>query len=181
MISSRILRIGLPASCLLAGLFGIGSPFLSLDGLLAADAPKETAPGESVLAAQKARQMAMAKASQATIAVFGLDGGGGGSGVLVTPDGYALTNFHVSSACGDHMRCGLADGRMVDAVIVGIDATGDVSLIRLLGSNDFPVAPMGDSDKVRVGQWCFAAGNPFDLATNLQPSVTLGMISGTRR
>lgn len=139
------------------------------------------APSDAVLAAQKARQSAMARASLATIAVFGLDGGGGGSGVLITPDGYALTNFHVTSACGDHMRCGLSDGRMVDAVIVGIDATGDVSLIRLLGSDDFPIAPMADSDKVRVGQWCFAAGNPFGLATNLQPSISLGMISGTGR
>lgn len=138
-------------------------------------------PSDGVIAAQKARQEAMARASQATIAVFGLDGGGGGSGVIITPDGYALTNFHVTSACGDHMRCGLSDGRMVDAVIVGIDATGDVSLIKLLGSDDFPTAPLADSDKVRVGQWCFAAGNPFGLATNLQPSVSMGMVSGTGR
>ncbi len=138
-------------------------------------------PPESVIAAQRSRQASMAKASQATIAVFGLDGGGGGSGVIITPDGYALTNFHVTSACGDHMRCGLSDGRMVDAVIVGIDATGDVSLIKLLGSDDFPTAPLADSDQVRVGQWCFAAGNPFGLATNLQPTISLGVVSGTGR
>ncbi len=82
-----------------------------------------TEPPASVLDAQRARQASMESASRATIAVFGLDGGGGGSGVIITPDGYALTNFHVTSACGDHMRVGLADGRMVDAVIVGIDAT----------------------------------------------------------
>ncbi|MFO1063149.1 MAG: trypsin-like peptidase domain-containing protein [Pirellulales bacterium] len=134
-----------------------------------------------IAAAQAARQKSMAAASQATIAVFGLDGGGGGSGVIITPDGYALTNFHVTSACGDHMRCGLNDGTMVDAVIVGIDATGDVSLIKLLGRNDFPTADLADSDTVRVGQWCFAAGNPFGLATNLQPSVSLGLVSGTGR
>lgn len=142
---------------------------------------RAASPPDSVMAAQKARQASMAMASRATIAVFGLDGGGGGSGVLITPDGYALTNFHVTSACGDHMRCGLSDGRMVDAVIVGVDATGDVSLIKLLGSDDFPVAPLADSDQVRVGQWCFAAGNPFGLATNLQPTISLGMISGTGR
>lgn len=139
------------------------------------------APAESVLQAQQAREAAMARASQASIAVFGLDGGGGGSGVVITPDGYALTNFHVTSACGDHMRCGLNDGRMVDAVIVGIDATGDVSLIKLLGDENFPTAPLADSDRVRVGQWCFAIGNPFGLATNLQPSVSLGLVSGTGR
>ncbi len=134
-----------------------------------------------VLQAQQQRVTAMRRASAATISIFGLDGGGGGSGVIVSPDGYALTNYHVSSACGDHMRCGLNDGRMYDAVIVGIDATGDVSLIRLLGRDDFPTAPLADSSQVRVGQWCFAAGNPFVLATNLQPSVSLGIVSGVNR
>ncbi len=134
-----------------------------------------------VLAAQQQRVAVMREASAATISIFGLDGGGGGSGVIITPDGYALTNYHVSSACGDHMRCGLDDGTMVDAVIVGIDATGDVALIKLLGREDFPTAPLGNSDEVRVGQWCFAAGNPFVLASNLQPSVSLGIVSGVNR
>ncbi len=136
---------------------------------------------EAVLAAQAERVAVMRKAAEATVAIFGLDGGGGGSGVLVTADGYALTNYHVSSACGDHMRCGLNDGRVYDAVIVGVDAPGDVSLIKLLGRDDFPVAPLADSDQVRVGQWCFAAGNPFVLATNLQPSISLGLVSGVNR
>jgi serine protease Do len=134
-----------------------------------------------VQAAQQTRIVAMEKASLSTIAIFGLDGGGGGSGVIITPDGYALTNYHVSSACGDHMRCGLNDGRVYDAVIVGVDATGDVSLIKLLGRNDFPFANLADSDTVRVGQWVFAAGNPFVLASNLQPTVTLGIVSGVNR
>lgn len=135
----------------------------------------------SVLEAQQQRIKIMQQASKATISIFGLDGGGGGSGVIVSPDGYALTNYHVSSACGDHMRCGLDDGRVYDAVIVGIDATGDVSLIKLLGRDDFPTAPLANSDEVRVGQWCFAAGNPFVLATNLQPSISLGIVSGVNR
>ncbi len=134
-----------------------------------------------VVAAQAQRAAVMEKAAQATVAVFGLDGGGGGSGVLITPDGYALTNFHVTSACGDHMRCGLKDGRMYDAVIVGVDATGDVSLIKLLGREDFPTASLANSSHVRVGQWCFSSGNPFGLATNLAPSVSLGLVSGVGR
>lgn len=136
---------------------------------------------EDVLSAQAQRVEVMRKASSATVSVFGLDGGGGGSGVLISPDGYALTNYHVSSACGDHMRCGLNDGRMYDAVIVGVDAVGDVSLIKLLGRDDFPTAPMGDSDLVRVGHWCFSAGNPFGLASNRQPSISLGLVSGVNR
>ncbi len=139
----------------------------------------DVAPG--VLDAQRKRMESMQKASEATVSIFGLDGEGGGSGVIVTPDGYALTNYHVSSACGDHMRCGLNNGQIYDAVIVGIDATGDVSLIKLLGRDDFPTAPLADSSLVRVGQWCFAAGNPFVLATNLQPSISLGIVSGVNR
>ncbi|MEO8271984.1 MAG: trypsin-like peptidase domain-containing protein, partial [Aureliella sp.] len=134
-----------------------------------------------VLEAQQQRMAVMERAAAATVSIFGLDGGGGGSGVIVSPDGYALTNYHVSSACGDHMRCGLNDGRVYDAVIVGVDATGDVSLIQLLGRDDFPIAPLADSDLVRVGEWCFAAGNPFVLATNLQPSISLGIVSGVGR
>ena len=134
-----------------------------------------------VLAAQQKRIEVMRTASAATISVFGLEGGGGGSGVVIAPDGYALTNYHVSSAAGDHMRCSLNDGKVYDAVIVGIDAVGDLSLIKLLGREDFPTAPLADSNLVRVGQWCFAAGNPFVLASNRQPSVSLGMVSGVNR
>ncbi|MFO0941290.1 MAG: trypsin-like peptidase domain-containing protein [Pirellulales bacterium] len=139
-----------------------------------------TVPPE-VLEAQKQRIEVMRRCAAATVSVFGLDGGGGGSGVLISPDGYALTNYHVSSACGDHMRCGLNDGKMYDAVIVGVDAVGDVSLIRLVGRDDFPTAPMGDSSQLRVGQWCFSSGNPFGLASNRQPSISLGLISGINR
>lgn len=145
-----------------------------------ADAGEPQSPAD-VQAAQQQRIDIMRAASAATVAVFGPDGGGGGSGVLITPDGYALTNYHVSSACGDFMRCGLNDGMMYDAVIVGVDAPGDVSLIKLIGRDDFPTAPLADSSLVRVGQWCFAAGNPFVLATNLQPSISMGIVSGTGR
>jgi len=147
-------------------------------GLLAAEPDSIDA---IVLEAQSRRVAVMRHAAEATISIFGLDGGGGGSGVIISSDGFALTNYHVSSACGDHMRCGLSDGSMVDAVIVGVDAVGDVSLIQLLGRGDFPTATMGDSSQVRVGQWCFSAGNPFGLASNRQPSISLGIISGIGR
>jgi len=64
---------------------------------------------------------------------------------------------------------------------VGIDPTGDVSLIRLLGRDDFPAASIVDSDTVKPGDACFAIGNPFLLATNFQPSVSWGIVSGTHR
>ena len=127
------------------------------------------------------RIAAIGKAMPSTVCVFVPGGGGGGSGVLISPDGYALTNFHVSSPAGTYMRCSLSDGNVYDAVIVGIDPVGDLALIQLLGRDDFPAAEFVPSRSVRVGDWCFAIGNPFLLATNLQPTVTAGVISGVRR
>jgi S1-C subfamily serine protease len=138
-------------------------------------------PPAAVLAAQQQRIEAMRIAATATVGVFGVDGQGGGSGVCITPDGYVLTNFHVSSPFGHRMRCGLNDGKMYEAVVAGIDPTGDLAVLKMFGREDFPTAKIGDSDQIRVGQWCFAAGNPFVLATNLQPTVTYGLISGVRR
>jgi len=134
-----------------------------------------------VVAAQQQRIDVVRKITPATIAVFDSTGSGGGSGVLISPDGYALTNFHVTSPCGPAMKCGLPDGRMYDAVIVGIDPPGDVALIKLLGREDFPAAELGDSDRVQIGDWVYVAGNPFLLAEDLQPSVSYGIVSGTHR
>jgi S1-C subfamily serine protease len=134
-----------------------------------------------VLAAQQQRIESMRKASRATVAVYGTDGQGGGSGVCISADGYVLTNFHVSSPFGHRMRCGMNDGKMYESVVAGIDPTGDLAVLKMVGRDDFPVAEIGNSDEVRIGQWCFAAGNPFVLATNLQPTITYGLISGVRR
>jgi len=131
--------------------------------------------------AERRRIEAVERALPATVSIFVPGGGGGGSGVLISPDGYALTNFHVSSPAGNYMRCGLSDGRIYDAVIIGIDPVGDLALIRLLGRNDFPYAEMADSRKAQVGHWCLVIGNPFLLATNLQPTVTWGILSGVGR
>ncbi|MBS0203727.1 MAG: trypsin-like peptidase domain-containing protein [Planctomycetes bacterium] len=135
----------------------------------------------AVMQAQQQRIDIVHKVAASVVAIFSSDGGGGGSGVLITADGYALTNFHVTSACGDFMKCGLNDGRLYDAVIVGIDPTGDVALVKLLGRDDFPHATLGDSDKLAVGDWTYAMGNPFLLATDFQPTVTAGIVSGLHR
>lgn len=134
-----------------------------------------------VLQAESERIERIADAVQATIAVFGPRAEGGGSGVIISADGFALTNYHVTHPCGDYMRCGLPDGQLYDAVIVGLDPVGDVALIKLLGRDDFPTATLGDSDLLRAGDACFVAGNPFVLATDFQPTVTYGMISGVHR
>jgi S1-C subfamily serine protease len=134
-----------------------------------------------VLEAQSRRIAVSERAAVAVTAVFGAGGGGGGSGVVITPDGFALTNFHVVEGAGTFMKCGLNDGNLYDAVIVGVDPTGDVALIKLLGRDDFPAATLGDSDQVKVGDWVYAMGNPFLLANDFQPTVTYGIVSGTHR
>ena len=113
--------------------------------------------------------------------VFAAGGKGGGSGVLISPEGYALSNFHVVKPAGTAMKCALNDGQLYDAVVVGVDPVGDVALIKMIGRDDFPFAKMADSDKVRLGDWCFAVGNPFLLATDFQPTVTYGIVSGVHR
>jgi S1-C subfamily serine protease len=154
----------------------------SVNRIAAIDAStSQPIPPETVLAAQRARIEAMKRASYATVAVHSKDGEGGGSGVCISADGYVLTNFHVSSPFGHRMKCGLNDGKMYDCVVAGIDPTGDLAVLKMYGRDDFPVAAIGDSDLVRAGHWCFAAGNPFVLATNLQPTITYGIVSGVRR
>ena len=134
-----------------------------------------------VLVAERSRVAIVQKIATSVVAIFSSDGTGGGSGVLITPDGYALSNFHVTSECGEFMKCGLNDGKLYDAVIVGIDPTGDVALIKMLGRDDFPHAILGDSDTLNVGDWTYAMGNPFLLATDFQPTVTAGIVSGLHR
>ncbi|HVW37926.1 MAG TPA: trypsin-like peptidase domain-containing protein [Pirellulales bacterium] len=135
----------------------------------------------AVLKAEAERIAVMHKAREAALAIFSPGGQGGGSGVVISPDGYALSNFHVTKGCGDSMKCGMAHGGLYDAVIVGIDPVGDLALIKLFGRDDFPYAEFGDSDAVQVGDWAFCVGNPFLLATDFQPTITYGIISGVHR
>src|SRR3954451_4150519 len=124
------------------------------------------------------------KVRPSVVAIFGRGGQGGGSGVLIDADGYALTNFHVTAGAGNVMKCGLPDGVLYDAVLVGLDKVGDVALIKLLPKKPgqkFPFTKMGDSDKVKAGDWSLAMGNPFLLATDFTPTVTFGLVSGVHR
>jgi S1-C subfamily serine protease len=135
----------------------------------------------AVLDAEARRVAAVQKVQPSVVAVMT----GGGSGVLVSDDGFALTNFHVVEAAhGPFMKCGLADGVLYDACLVGLDKVGDVALIKLFPKkpgDKFPFAKMGDSDKVQAGDWSLAMGNPFLLATDFTPTVTFGLVSGVKR
>src|SRR5262249_21200932 len=137
-----------------------------------------------VRAAEAKRIEVIERIKPAVVAIFAHGGQGGGSGVLVSKGGYALTNFHVVQPCGPVMECGLPDGVLYDAVLVGLDEVGDVALIKLLpkkDGQDFPCATLADSDTVRAGDWSLALGNPFLLATDFTPTVTYGLVSGVHR
>ena len=92
----------------------------------------------AVAQAEQARIAAAAKAIPSVLAIFSPGGQGGGSGVVISPDGYALTNFHVARPCGTFMKCGMADGKLYDAVIVGLDPVGDVAHDQALRPRRFP-------------------------------------------
>lgn len=135
----------------------------------------------TVLEREAVRVETLRRITPSIVCVMDPQGQGGGSGVLISADGYAISNYHVTSGSGSFMKCGLSDGKLYDAVIVGIDPTGDIALIQLQGRSDFSFATPGDSDQVQVGQEVMALGNPFLLASDFTPTVTYGIVSGVRR
>jgi S1-C subfamily serine protease len=144
--------------------------------------PKDIDP--AVANSQVERIKVIKKVHPAIVAVTKPGGEGSGSGVLISPEGYALTNFHVIASTGPLPQAGLADGKLYDAVLVGLDKVGDVALIKLLPKvkdKPFPFVEFGDSDQVRIGDWSLAMGNPFNEAMDFTPTVTYGVISGTNR
>ena len=100
---------------------------------------------------------------------------GAGSGVIISPDGYALTNNHVVRGAG-RIEGILHDGDVAEAEIVGADPDTDLALLRLNGGGH-QSAGLGDSDTLRVGELAIAMGNPLGL----QATVTVGVISALRR
>ncbi len=98
-----------------------------------------------------------------------------GSGVMVSPDGYILTNNHVIDGATD-VRVTLADKRQLKAKIVGADPKTDIAVLKVEGS-DFPAITIGDSSKVQVGDYALAIGDPFGVGQ----TVTMGIISAMNR
>ncbi|HKB27339.1 MAG TPA: DegQ family serine endoprotease [Methylomirabilota bacterium] len=99
-----------------------------------------------------------------------------GSGVIVDPKGYILTNNHVIENAQD-VTVRLSDGRKLAAKVVGRDPKTDLAVLKVDAPGPLPVAELGDSDHLRVGQWAIAIGNPFGL----DRTVTVGIISATAR
>ncbi len=100
-----------------------------------------------------------------------------GSGFIMTSDGYILTNNHVLEGVEERgVKVTLQDGRTLEAKVVGIDPSSDLAVIKVEGSN-LPVVELGDSDKVRVGEFAFALGAPYDL----RYTFTFGIVGATGR
>jgi serine protease Do len=100
-----------------------------------------------------------------------------GSGVIVSPDGYVLTNNHVVMSSQAQVTVILPDKRELRARIVGVDETTDLAVLKIDARN-LPTMPWGDSSKLRVAEWVLAIGNPFGI---LNQTVTLGIVSATGR
>lgn len=122
------------------------------------------------------------------VAIYPPDGSSCGSGVVISSDGFALTNFHVVQPCGKWMKVGLPDGKVRNAVTVGVDPVGDLALIKILplnpadgGSSEFHPATLGDSDLVQPGDDAWVLGNPFGFEEDFTPTVSHGIVSGTHR
>ncbi|HEY0177161.1 MAG TPA: Do family serine endopeptidase [Pedobacter sp.] len=98
-----------------------------------------------------------------------------GSGVILTPDGYIVTNNHVVENA-EKIQVILSDRRKVEAKVIGRDANTDLALIKV-DATDLPVVKMGNSDNVQVGEWVLAVGFPLDLQT----TVTAGIVSAKSR
>lgn len=99
-----------------------------------------------------------------------------GSGVVISPDGYVLTNYHVIENASEVVVT-LPGGKEFDAEIIGTDYITDLALLKLNGSR-FPYANLGNSDELIIGEWVIALGNPFGLFDiSKQPTATAGIIS----
>ena len=100
---------------------------------------------------------------------------GFGSGVIISKDGYIVTNNHVIDGA-DEIVVKLNDNREFKGRVIGTDPNSDLALVKIEG-DDFPTVPIGDSDALKVGEWVLAVGNPF----NLTSTVTAGIVSAKAR
>lgn len=101
---------------------------------------------------------------------------GTGSGVIIDPDGYVLTNNHVVQGA-DQLTITLSDGKSLKGQVVGTDSRTDLAIVRIKSADKFNYVPLGDSSAIRIGDWVLAIGSPFGL----EQTVTAGIISAIRQ
>ena len=101
---------------------------------------------------------------------------GSGSGVIISSDGYIITNHHVIETA-ENIQITTNDNQSYEAKIIGSDEQNDIALLKIESSEELPYAVFGDSDSTQIGEWVLAVGNPF----NLTSTVTAGIISAKSR
>jgi putative serine protease PepD len=179
----RIGLAGLVAGALIGGGAGAGVATL-VDEPATRSGP--TAPAQNVIienpetATTATAAAAKAAPSVVTIYVAGSSGSGSGSGVVLTADGFVLTNNHVVAGEGGNaqsVQVRTADGTLYDASVVGTDPASDLAVLRLDGAEELTPAEFADSDEVQVGDVSIAIGAPLGLSN----TVTTGIISATER
>ena len=166
--------------------------------------PQDPGALASVRKAQADRMAVIAKVQPSVCSVMAVSSPGGGSGVIIDPAGFIVSNFHVVQKrkkkkprikgqkvekqaydpAHKVMKIGLPDGKLYLADVIGIDPGSDLAILLLRPRKDkgaWPCSRMGDSDALLVGETVFAMGNPFLLATDFTPTLTWGIVSGTHR
>lgn len=154
------------------------------DGVSFVNAAKSCSPAVVYIMSEGSRAAAVLPQSPLEEFFGNPHGGGGmydmpsessGSGVIVTPDGYITTNNHVIEGASE-VKVILSDKRSYKATVVGTDPTTDLALLKI-DATDLPFIRYGDSDKLEVGEWVLALGNPYDLTQ----TVTAGIVSAKAR
>lgn len=126
---------------------------------------------ESVRLLEQHVQGLLEKIRPATVALSG------GSGVVVSQDGYILTCAHVNQRPGRTVMVTFPDGRRVQAITLGNNHGVDAGLVKITESGEYPFVPMGSSADAQPGQWCLAVGYPVSFTRGQQPAVRLGRVS----
>jgi len=101
---------------------------------------------------------------------------GSGSGVIISPDGYIITNNHVIEN-STQLEVTLNNNKTYEAELIGTDPNTDIALIKIETDKELPFIPFGDSNQIKIGEWVLAVGNPF----NLTSTVTAGIVSAKAR
>ncbi|MGY1736498.1 S1C family serine protease [Geodermatophilus sp. SYSU D00684] len=181
----RIGVAGLLAGALVGGGAGAGVVVLTSGGGSGGSGTAAAAQSVVITDPENATAVtaAAAKASPSVVTVYVTSGSGSGSGsgVVLSDDGYVLTNNHVvtlDSSTGDAaIQVRTSDGTLYDAIVVGTDPTSDLAVIRLQGAEGLTAATFADSDDVQVGDLAVAIGAPLGLSD----TVTDGIVSATDR
>jgi putative serine protease PepD len=181
----RIGVAGLVAGALIGGGAGAGVVTLTDDGGSGGGVSPVAAQAVTITDPENATAVtaAAAKATPSVVTVYVSSGSssGSGSGVVVTDDGYVVTNNHVvtldSSTTTAQVQVRTSDGTLYDASVVGTDPTSDLAVIKLDGASDLTAATFADSNDVQVGDLAVAIGAPLGLSD----TVTDGIVSATDR